>query len=243
MSPPRIFSSTFDSGTKTISLDGQAAIHIVKVLRLKAGDCIEIFDGHGLQCTSHIAHINKQQVVLDIDHCEPVSRESPLSITLIQGIARGERMDWALQKATELGVNRLIPVFMARSVVKLDSKRTESRIRHWQGITTHACEQCGRNVLPRLEVPADSLAAALDIDQSDSRFFLDPDSSFRIKQIKTQPGALCLIVGPEGGFDNSELVLMQSLGIQGLGLGPRVLRTESAGIVALSAFGAIWGDL
>ena len=152
-------------------------------------------------------------------------------------------MDWMLQKATELGVHRIIPTFMTRSVVKLDSKRIESRVKHWQGIITHACEQCGRNQLPILDRPANDLTLALDIDQSHLRYYLDPDGTLKLRDIKVTPNDICLVVGPEGGFDADEKDSMNQFGIQSLALGPRVLRTETAGMVALSAIGAIWGDL
>lgn len=243
MPTPRIYSKDFSAQDKTTTLKGQPATHIIRVLRLKTGDSLELFNGDNLQCSAKITHIDKQCVELSINNCQQVSRESPISITLIQAIPRGERMDWILQKTTELGVSRIIPLISNRSVIKLDKKRTQSRIQHWQGVITHACEQCGRNKLPCLEDPVSDLASALHIDQSSQRYFLDPDSRLKPRGIPSPPESICLVVGPEGGLDDSEKKILADLRVQGLVMGPRILRTETAGITALSTFGTLWGDL
>lgn len=218
--------------------------HLTRVLRLRTGDEVILFDGNNYQCQARITSINNRQVELLTQQNQFLSRESNLDITLIQGISRGEKMDWTLQKATELGVNRIIPVDTRRGVVKLDSNRKISRMHHWQGILIHACEQSGRNLLPELDAPK-NLNDAISLCDESKLFYLDPEASMAIKQLPeiTSNNKLCLIIGPEGGFDDDELQMMTNMGAQGLKLGPRILRTETAGIVALAAIGTLFGDL
>jgi len=228
---------------QSVVLNKNASNHIYRVLRMQSGDRFVLFNGSGGEYDATLEHMDRNHTSAHIDAYRVTNTESPLHISLIQGISRGERMDYTIQKAVELGIQRIVPILNERTSIRLSDDRKRKKHEHWQKIIIAACEQCGRNTLPVVEYPANSLDAALGLDQSDNRFCLRPDSTLRVQQIKTRPDNLCLIVGPEGGFDAGELTLMKSLGIHGLGLGPRILRTETAGIAALSAFGAIWGDL
>ena len=154
---------------------------------------------------------------------------------------RSERMDWVLQKATELGVSNIMPAYTKRSMVTLDEKRLQSRMRHWLGILTHACEQCGRNTLPTLS-PPQTLPDILSIQSPENCYYLEPDCDSHLRHIN-KPEKIILIIGPEGGFDPEERQLMKKHNVQPINMGPRILRTETAGIAALAAIGALWGDL
>jgi 16S rRNA (uracil1498-N3)-methyltransferase len=224
-----------------IEIQGQTARHLIRVLRSKTGQQIILFDGQGAEYLATVTAVSRQQVTASISSTTTVDRESPVSVTLIQGISRGERMDWLLQKATELGVHQVIPVYTRRSVVRLDNKRLKSRMAHWQGIITHACEQSGRNILPKLCSPQ-ALVAALDRFTDDHRYYLDPESHHGFGDM-VHAHELTLIIGPEGGFDREEKQLMNDRQVLPVKLGPRILRTETAGMAALAAIGVLWGDL
>jgi len=241
MRTPRVYTPDIPSDSNEITIDGQAYTHLVKVLRVKTSHLITLFDGHSKECQAVITEVNRKSLTLKINSCQEIDRESPLSITLIQGISRGERMAWVLQKATELGVSNIMPAYTKRSMVSLNEKRLQSRMSHWQGVITHACEQCGRNNLPVLSLPA-PLPEILNKQSPGHCYYLDPESDRHLRQL-SKPEKISLIIGPEGGFDNEERILMTQLQINSLNIGPRILRTETAAIAALSAIGAIWGDL
>ena len=151
-------------------------------------------------------------------------------------------MDWLLQKATELGVSTIYPVFSKRSMVKLDKKRLHTRMQHWQGIIIHACEQCGRNHLPLLNTPLGLSLAVEQLASNASSYFLDASASQRFRQL-AQTNSVNLFIGPEGGFEDAEKTFMIDHGVQPVSMGPRVLRTETAGISAIAALGTLWGDM
>jgi 16S rRNA (uracil1498-N3)-methyltransferase len=238
---PRVYLSDISPDTNEVTISGQTGTHLIKVLRVKNGHPVTLFDGRGTEYQAVITEVKRHHITLQINSFKRVSRESPLSITLVQGISRGERMDWVLQKATELGVCHIMPIYTNRSMVSLDEKRLSSRMSHWQGVITHACEQCGRNTLPELYLPT-SLPGILDKLSPSHCYYLEPDCDRHLNQIG-KPEKLCLIIGPEGGFDKEERVLMGQHGITPLNMGPRILRTETAAIAALAAIGALWGDL
>jgi 16S rRNA (uracil1498-N3)-methyltransferase len=170
-------------------------------------------------------------------------RESPLRITLAQGIARGDKMDWILQKATELGVARIVPLVSDRTEVKLDAERARKRLAHWQAVLVSACEQCGRNRVPELAEPAKlhDWAAGLG-EESGLRLALDPQGDARTRDLASGTRAT-LAVGPEGGLSDKDLATLGQAGFRGLRLGPRILRTETAGLAAVAALQAIHGDV
>lgn len=227
-----------------VELPVQAGEHIARVLRLDRGHPLRLFNGEGGEFAGEIASLAKRAVKARV--LEPMAapdRESPLHITLGQGVARGEKMDLILQKATELGVARIVPLLTDRTEVKLDAERAERRLAHWQAVIASACEQCGRNRLPQLHEPVRlaDWAAALDEDGG-LRLSLDPHGEARVRDLPLQ-GSATLAVGPEGGLSDHDLGTLAQAGFRGLRLGPRILRTETAGLAALAALQAIHGDL
>jgi len=178
-----------------------------------------------------------------IDSMQAVASESPLAITLVQGIARGEKMDLILQKATELGVARVMPVLAERTEVKLDAERTAKRMSHWQSVIVSACEQSGRARVPTLEAPAPLSAAAASLESDCMKLTLDPQGEQSLKRVRVPTAGLAIAIGPEGGWSPRDRQTLQAAGFEGLRLGPRVLRTETAGLAAIAALQARFGDL
>lgn len=225
-------------------LPEQAGDHLARVLRLASGDPLVLFNGDGREYRAEIAHVAKRSVTARVlANGEAVARESALNLTLVQGVARGEKMDLILQKATELGVTRIVPVITERTEVKLDAERTGRRVAHWRAIIASACEQCGRTILPVLEAPLRLAvwAAALDAGAG-LRLALDPRGDVSPRSL-TAFSAATLVVGPEGGLSATDLGVLDQVGFCGLRLGPRILRTETAGLVAIAALQAIHGDI
>lgn len=239
---PRIHHSTLLATDTVIELDDYAASHVARVLRLPVGAELTVFDGSGGEYAARVHAVGKRSVTVEIGVFRAREAESPLALTLAQGIAKGERMDYAIQKATELGVVRVVPVITERCNVRLSDERWEKKLQHWRGIAISACEQCGRNRIPLIEQPL-PLAAWLAQDQNELRLILDPQAAGGIASIAEQPRQVSLLVGPEGGLSEGELVGAQRAGYRGIRLGPRVLRTETAGVAALAVVQARWGDL
>jgi len=224
-------------------VSGSAANHIARVLRLGAGDALTLFDGRGGEYAARIELLRKGAVEVAIGEHSAVERESPLAVTLAQGISRGERMDWVIQKATELGVRRIVPLFTARSMVRLDAHQAEKKFQHWHGILVAACEQCGRNRLPELQAPTDlEEFLAASATSEDMRLLLSPAGRVRISALK--PGRkITVLIGPEGGLAPEESAAASARGFTPVQLGPRILRTETAAIAALAALQAALGDI
>ncbi len=226
-----------------LELPAQAGEHITRVLRLEAGNSLRLFNGDGHEYIAELASVTKRRVTARVLSSMPADRESPLKITLGQGIARGDKMDFILQKATELGVARIVPLITDRTEVKLGADRAERRLAHWQAVIASACEQCGRNRLPELGEPI-RLAewAAATAIEGGLRLALDPSGKVATRELSMTADAT-LAVGPEGGLSEHELATLEQAGFRGLRLGPRILRTETAGLAALAALQAIHGDL
>jgi 16S rRNA (uracil1498-N3)-methyltransferase len=227
-----------------IDLPLQAAEHLARVLRLDRGHPLRLFNGDGREYAGEIASLAKRAVSARVLELLPATeRESPLRITLAQGIARGDKMDWILQKATELGVARIVPLVSDRTEVKLDAERARKRLAHWQAVLVSACEQCGRNRVPELAEPAKlhDWAAGLG-EESGLRLALDPQGAARTRDLASGTRAT-LAVGPEGGLSDKDLATLGQAGFRGLRLGPRILRTETAGLAAVAALQAIHGDV
>ena len=240
----RVFVEQPLSAGAELELGEQAAAHAVRVVRLKPNDNLTLFDGRGGQHAGTILEIRRGRVRVRVGGHDATDRETPLAITLAQGVSRGDRMDWVIQKATELGVRAIVPVLTERSVVKLDGDRARKRNVHWQEVAISACEQCGRNVVP-------TVLPLLDLNQylayarkeDELRFLLSPEGGHRLREMDKPYGRFSLLVGPEGGFEEGEVDVARSVGFTPLQLGPRVLRTETAGLAALAAMMALWGDL
>ena len=225
-----------------VVLPEDAAAHLLRVLRLRVGDGCVLFNGDGHDYRAQLTALGKRGATVDVLEATPVDNESPLRITLLQGIARGEKMDWILQKATELGVARILPVSSERSEVKLDAQRADKRLAHWRGVVVAACEQSGRAVVPEI-APPQALAGAAVL--RDGRgFLLDPLAEASPASLGGDAPVACTIaIGPEGGWSPRDRAQLSAAGFAGLRLGPRVLRTESAGIAAIAILQARFGDL
>lgn len=240
----RVFTDSALARGARVSLAGTAAEHVTRVLRLGAGDPVTLFNGDGLDYPSRISVLRRGSVEVDVQGTATARAESPLALTLAQGIARSERMDLVVQKATELGVTAIQPVVMARSVVKLDAGTRAKKLAHWRGIAIAACEQCGRARLPAIGEPL-TLAQWLQrpAPADALRLLLAPDAEPSL--VATAGGARIawLLVGPEGGLEESERDAARAVGYLPCRLGPRVLRSETAAVAALSVLQAVAGDL
>lgn len=221
----------------------QQAHHLTHVLRLSAGDTLTLFDGNGAEYDALVESIGKAGIAFRVLEQRNVSRESALDIRIAQGISSGERMDYTVQKAVELGVRLLQPLATQRSVVRLDTHRAVRRVAHWQAVAAAACEQSGRNHLPHIApvMPLDAWLAQAR-GHAALRLALSPLAERRLTDLAQPPGTVWLLVGPEGGFTDEELQAAQSVGFVTVRLGPRILRTETAAIAAVAAMQALWGD-
>lgn len=214
--------------------------YIGRVLRLAKGDAVQLFDGSGQEFAGSLLEVGKKSVTVELDDQWEGQSPSSLAIHLGQGLSRGERMDWAIQKATELGAAQITPLFTERCEVRLNDERSDKRMAHWQQIIISACEQCGRSVLPVLNPPR-QLADWLTSLDDPLRLVLHPDSPAALQQ-HPRPESLALLIGPEGGLSESEVQLARQHAFHATRLGPRVLRTETAPVVALSVAQLLWGD-
>ena len=229
---------------RRITLPETAAHHVARVLRLAAGDALTVFDGRGGEYRATLVRVSRAAVEVDVGARDPVDRESRLAVELGQGICKGDRMDLVVQKATELGVRAVRPIVCERTVVKLDAARAERRLAHWRAIAVHAAQQCGRTRVPEV-AGIEDLGAWLARGGSGPAFVLSPRAGASLSGLASPaPGELVrLLVGPEGGLSPREVERAGDAGFEGLRLGPRVLRTETAALVALAALQARWGDL
>lgn len=238
---PRIYQpGALTPGTET-ELAEDAANHVGRVLRMQTGSELQLFNGDGLNYQAQIIESGKKQVRVHVMACQPNPVESPLRIHLGQGISRGDRMDFAIQKAVELGVTEITPLFTERCGVKLDAERLQKRTEQWQRIAISACEQSGRSVVPTVH-PALSLDKWLAQATNELKLTLDPWAKDTIKTL-TPVTAVRLVIGPEGGFSDHEVTQTNKAGFVAVQLGPRVLRTETAALTAISALQLQMGDL
>lgn len=243
MQRSRIYSPEALRTGATLVLAESATTHITRVLRLTAGDPITLFDGSGIDYAATILAPARKGVTVLVGAGEAVDRESPLQLTLLQGVSRGPRMDLVVQKATELGVSVIQPVLTGRSVVRLDAERSAARLQHWQNIVISACEQCGRSILPAVREPAELAAALASLEPATVGLMLDPDGDTTLDQLPPDSPRIALAIGPEGGFTESERLTLTQAGFGRLRLGPRILRTETAPLAALSILQYARGDM
>jgi len=230
---------------KRVKLEGSAASHITRVLRLRVGAALILFDGAGGEYEASIDKAHGGEVIVAVGAQQAIERESPLALTLAQGVSRGERMDLVVQKATELGVSRLVPVLTERSVVRLTAQQSDRKVNHWRAIAIAACEQCGRNRLPSVAAPV-ALRDFLKGDAgaaADTRLLLSPVGTAALNDVPRPNGAVTVLIGPEGGLTDEEEHAAVTAGYTALRLGPRVLRTETAAIAALALLQRLFGDL
>lgn len=224
-----------------LELPEAAAHHAVRVRRLATGDLLTLFDGSGGEYTATLVDTAKHAARIRIDRFDPIDRESPLVVTLVQAIAANDAMDYAVRKAVELGVTAIAPIITARSAPLPAGERAERRRQHWQQIAIAACEQSGRNAVPAVAPPC-TLQTWI-ADWHGTAFMCVPGAAAAGSTFAPPSGPVAVVVGPEGGITAEEIALLQTAGVRALRLGPRLLRTETAGVVALALMQAWWGDL
>ena len=238
----RIFTDTPLSINESLELPEAAAHHVGRVLRMRPDQKIHVFNGRGGYFTATITAIDKHSVrIIPLEFFEE-ERESNLNITLCQGISRGQHMDFTVQKAVELGVRKIVPLLTEFGNVRLDQERAEKRLAHWRSIIIHACEQSGRNRLPEIISPI-SLPDWVVGPGSGRKLIFAPVAGINLKKMMPLERDIILLMGPEGGFREDELELAARAGYEIVTLGPRVLRTETAAVAALTAIQVLWGDL
>jgi 16S rRNA (uracil1498-N3)-methyltransferase len=240
MKSPRIYQDISLNAEGDIELDNNASHHLTRVLRLKNEDNITLFNGDGYEYSA-VLSLQEKKVFARINKTAKPDRESNLHITLLQGISKGDRMDMCMQKAVELGVNKIIPVICQRTVVNLKAERGEKKLRHWQGIIISACEQSGRNILPELTTHR-TLKDALQQSLNGLRLTLDPNANTGLSSYKPDTNEITLLIGPEGGLTQDEIELSLQNQFNTALLGKRILRTETAAIAAISTLQTLWGD-
>ncbi|MGH8081762.1 MAG: 16S rRNA (uracil(1498)-N(3))-methyltransferase [Lysobacter sp.] len=227
-----------------VALPEGPATHLARVLRHEVGDACVLFNGDGRDYHGRISALGKREVRVQIESAEDVARESPLQLHLLQGVARGEKMDLILQKATELGVNAVHPLWSQRSEVKLDEARAEKRLAHWRSVVSSACEQSGRARVPEVAAPRSLAAVLAALPAGSVRLILDPEGELAFATLAVDAATpVLLAIGPEGGWSPLDRQQLRDAGFQGLRLGPRILRTETAGLAAIAALQARFGDL
>jgi 16S rRNA (uracil1498-N3)-methyltransferase len=243
MSAPRFYCPPPLPLSTNFELPTAAAHHANRVLRLRVNDAVQIFDGIGNALDATINEISGKHVILGNLQTCMIQPTSGLHIILAQAMCSSDKMDWIVQKATELGVSEILPVQAQRSVAKLSGARAEKRAEHWRSVAISACEQCGRNELPQIHVPQELDAWLLSIrNSSGSKFILLPGGATQL-QVQPKPiGSATLLIGPEGGFTADEANVALQMGCAPVLLGPRVLRTETAAIAGISALQTLWGD-
>jgi 16S rRNA (uracil1498-N3)-methyltransferase len=241
MRTPRFYCADLDSIGSTVQLPDQVHRHAIQVLRMKVGEHLRLFDGQGFEAQAEVIEISKRESKVKLLNQLELQNESPLKTTLLQAISKGERMDYALQKAVELGVSKIIPVITERCNVQLSKERMQKRLAHWQGVIISACEQSGRASLPQLE-QVHSLSDLLLSTSFENGIVLDPQSQQSLSMLTPQQ-SVTLLIGPEGGFSEQEVAMATDAGFQSVRFGPRILRTETATVAALSVIQSLWGDM
>lgn len=228
---------------KTVTLDAAASRHLIRVLRTRTGSNVTLFDGDGFDYHCKTVDADPKRTRLHVQSRIQLNNESSLYTTLVQGISRNERMDTTIQKAVELGVNRVIPVLCERSNYRVASDRASKKIDHWKRVAISACEQSGRSRIPEITdiMPVHDIGNILDKDAS--KFVLNPYADISFSDLSAQPHRIELVVGPEGGLSGEEIASLEEHGFMSVQFGPRILRTETTGPAALCAIQVLWGDI
>lgn len=241
MRNPRIYTSQALSAGSTLALNEDASHHLARVLRFQVGNAITLFNGDGNEYAATISAIDKRHVTVSIGELTNANRESSLAIHLGIAISKGDRMDLVVQKAVELGVTTITPLLSERVEVRLQGERADKKLQHWQGIVIAACEQCARNRIPSLN-PITSLHDWIDNIEAERKFVLHHRSETKLGDM-AKPASVALLIGPEGGLSDTEIAAAERKAFSSLRLGPRVLRTETAPLAALSILQFAFGDL
>ncbi len=237
---PRIFTPQALAPDSTLVLAEAQSHYLNKVLRMQTGRELILFNGEGGEYSAEISAVHKKHVDVSVKEFSAENRQSHLQLELAIGVSRGERMDWVLQKATELGVTKITPLMTERTEVKLGGERADKKMEHWQQILISACEQCQRNILPELSEPQYFLDWISKCD-AELKFVLHHRDNQGLPQDKTTQ-SVALLIGPEGGLDDNEIAQAIAQKFSPLTLGPRVLRTETAPVAAISLVQYLWGD-
>lgn len=226
-----------------IKLPDSAAIHAVRVLRMTEGDEATLFNGDGFDYSCELTLVKKNEVLAKVKSSKVIDNESPLNITLLQGISSGDRMDYTIQKAVELGVRHIQPIATERSVVKLNQERAAKRLIHWQHVVHSACEQSNRAFVPNVAAPITlNHWLAENPHQNQCRIQLNPTAAARMAALERPNNEIQLLIGAEGGLNTNEIEMAGNNGFQSVILGPRILRTETAALAAIASMHSIWGD-
>ncbi len=227
---------------ETTQLDATTSSHLIRVLRAKINSDVILFNGDGYDYLCKTLDSNPKKTLLSIESSTRVNNESTLETTLIQGLSRNDRMELTIQKSVELGINRIIPVLCQRSNTKLTKDKQGKKLAHWKKVVISACEQSGRSVLPEISevVPLENISQLLAEDAF--KILLNPETGISLNDIAAQQRVVEIFIGPEGGLTNEEITRLGTEGFTSIRLGPRVLRTETAGPAVLSAVQLLWGD-
>lgn len=242
MPTPRFHCPSLLQPGHIVSLPPNIATHAIRVLRLQAGDAVVLFNGDGMDYACRLATIGKKEATAEVLAAHAVNREPPLEITLAQAISSGDRMDFTIQKAVELGIGAIQPIASQRSVVKLAHDRADKRREHWQNVAISACEQSGRAVVPTVAAPLTLPNWLAGLPPHAARITLSPTAKDCLHTLPQPTGPICLLIGPEGGLTADEIGLAATHGFISVRMGPRILRTETAALTALSAIQTLWGD-
>ena len=239
----RIFLPAHFEEGHLLEVEGESCHYLKNVLRLRKGWRLIIFDGRGLECPAVLESFGRDVAFLRLGTPLALSRESSLDIHLALGISRGEKMDFAIQKAVELGVSKITPLMMENCVVRLDEEKKDARRQHWKRVIQSACEQSGRNTIPEIDAPLAVEDWWFDQPSTRLRLILDPEGKSHLKNIPEPAACVTLVTGPEGGFSERERDAAHQTGFTSIMLGPRVMRAETAVISALTSIQVLWGDL
>lgn len=238
---PRFFIDGQLAAGAEVELPDRVVRHVA-VLRMRIGDPLTLFDGTGGEYDSTLSRVTRNSVRARVREWHDLERESGIEITLAQGLSGSDRMDFAMQKATELGAHAIRPLATERSVVRLSEERADRRLAHWRNVVAAACEQCGRNHLPEVHAVATLDEFLSQVPDDAQRLYLAPSAARRLRELA--PAArVILVIGPEGGLSEHEQKRVLDAGFVAVRVGPRVLRTETAPLAALAALQAMWGDL
>lgn len=240
---PRFYCPTPLAATQILNLPEEVFRHAIQVLRLQVGESLILFNGTGGEYLAELKEINKRSASVLIQSFEPAQRESTLELTLIQALIKPDKMDFALQKAVELGISAFQPLITQRSVVRTDKEKIEKKLQHWQAIAISACEQSGRTQLPVIHAPQTLNHYLNQLDNNTSYLLLAPDSSQDLTQVTVKANKLAVLIGPEGGFTEDEVNACLAANMQGLALGQRILRAETASTSVLAILQLLHGDL
>ena len=236
----RLYVNCALAASSELELPPEASHYVGKVLRAKVAQSLRLFNGDGQEYSATVTAVNKKSVIVAIQAASNGQPPSPLHTHLGQVMSRGDRMDYAIQKATEIGVNAITPLSSERCEVKLDLQRLKKRLHHWQQIAISACEQSGRSDVPTIYQPV-LLSQWLEQVEAQQKLVLHPHNTVRLTELAT-PNSCALLIGPEGGLTDAEVNAAQTQGFQAMLLGPRILRTETAPVASLSLLQHLWGD-